>query len=149
VDVDELEVPDRVRSLAGTVVPVDDAVVLDAPWTAAVLPAGELVVGGEPAALAAILDLPLASEIVRGEVVGTGTAVGWADLPEVVVACRTAGLRLPAGEVWVHDRLEVDISRPEATRATVPTWVDTAGRVHAADPVRALLALAVLPGGDG
>jgi len=149
VDVDELEVPDRVRSLAGTVVPVDDAVVLDAPWTAAVLPAGELVVGGEPAALAAILDLPLASEIVRGEVVGTGTAVGWADLPEVVVACRTAGLPLPAGEVWVHDRLEVDLSRPEATRTTVPTWVDTAGRVHAADPVRALLALAVRPGGDG
>ncbi|WP_093076464.1 sacsin N-terminal ATP-binding-like domain-containing protein [Pseudonocardia oroxyli] len=140
VDVAALDLPDRVRSLAGTVVSVDDAVVLDAPWTAAVLPAAELVVGGEPTALAEILDLPLASEVVAGEVVGAGRAVAWVDLPEVVVACRTAGLAPPAGFVWSHDTLEIDLTRPEKARRRVPTWVDEAGRVHADDPVRALLA---------
>jgi len=146
VDVGELEIPDHVRSLAGTVVPVDDAVVLDAPWTAAVLPAAELVVGGDPAALAEILDLPLASEVVRGEVVGAGRTVAWSDLSEIVVACRTAGLPVPAGELRLHDRLEITLSRPEQGVRSVPTWVDAGGTVHAADPVRALL---LLPGGSG
>ncbi|GAA4541159.1 molecular chaperone Hsp90 [Pseudonocardia xishanensis] len=141
VDVAALELPDHVRSLAGTVVPVDDAVVLDAPWTAAVLPAAELVVGGEPAALAEILDLPLASEVVRGEVVGDGEPVAWSDLPDVVVACRTADLAVPPGELRLHDRLEIDLERPEKGRFRVPTWVDARGTVHADDPLRALLAL--------
>ncbi|MFR9801591.1 sacsin N-terminal ATP-binding-like domain-containing protein [Pseudonocardia sp. RS010] len=149
VEVDDLDLPDRVRSLAGTVVSVDDAVVLDAPWTAAVLPARDVVVGGEPHALADILDLPLASDVVAAEVVGTGRPVRWSALPEVVVACRTAGLPVPAGELWVHEALEVDLTRPEAGRRSVPTWVDTAGRVHAADPARALLALSRRTGDDG
>ncbi|GAA1868053.1 hypothetical protein GCM10009836_55640 [Pseudonocardia ailaonensis] len=140
VDVGELAVPALVRSLAGTVVDVDRAVVLDVAWALAVLPAAEIVVGGEPGALAAILDLPLASEVVAGEVVGEGEPVAWAALPEVVVACRTAGLPLPFGEVWLHELLEVDLTRPEKARTAVPTWVDAAGRVHADDPVRALLA---------
>jgi hypothetical protein len=148
-EVDDLDLPDRVRSLAGTVVSVDDAVVLDAPWAAAVLPAADLVVGGEPHALAAILDLPLASDVVAGEVVGTGRAVRWAALPEVVVACRTTGLPVPTGEVRLHDTLEVDLTRPEAGRCSVPTWVDAVGRVHAADPVRALLALPGRTDDDG
>jgi hypothetical protein len=149
VDVDALDPPDHVRSLAGTVVSVDAAVVLDAPWTAAVLPAAELVVGGEPAALAEILDLPLASDVVRGEVVGEGVAVAWADLPAAVVACRTTGLPLPPGELRLHEVLEVDLTRPEKGRRTVPTWVDARGRVHTDDPVRALLALPGAPGGPG
>ncbi|MCE0767652.1 hypothetical protein LWC35_32860 [Pseudonocardia kujensis] len=141
VEVDALHLPDRVRSLAGTVVDVDAAVVLDAPCAAAVLPAHDLVVGGEPTALAEILDVPLASDVVAGEVVGEGRPVRWSALSEVVVACRTTGLPVPAGELWVHDTLEVDLTRPEAGRRSVPTWIDAAGRVHAADPVRALVAL--------
>ncbi|WP_181784737.1 hypothetical protein, partial [Pseudonocardia pini] len=101
----------------------------------------------EPAALAEILDLPLASDVVRGEVVGDGVAVAWADLPEVVVACRTTGLPLPPGELRLHEVLEVDLTRPEKGRRSVPTWVDAVGRVHADDPVRALLGLPGAPGG--
>ncbi|GAA2885842.1 hypothetical protein GCM10010472_50050 [Pseudonocardia halophobica] len=149
VDVDALDLPDRVRSLAGTVVSVDAAVVLDAPWAAAVLPAHDLIVGGEPHALAEILDLPLASDVVAGEVVGDGRPVRWSALPEVVVACRTAGLPVPVGELWLHDTLEVDLSRPGRGRRSVPTWIDAAGRVHAADAVRALLTLAGRVGEDG
>jgi hypothetical protein len=123
--------------------------VLDAPWAAAVLPAHDLIVGGEPHALAEILDLPLASDLVAGEVVGSGRPVRWSALPEVVVACRTAGLAVPAGELWLHDTLEVDLTRPGKGRRSVPSWVDAAGRVHAADPVRALLTLSGRVGDDG
>jgi hypothetical protein len=75
--------------------------------------------------------------------------VRWAALPEVVVACRTTGLPVPTGEVRLHDTLEVDLTRPEAGRCSVPTWVDAVGRVHAADPVRALLALPGRTDDDG
>ena len=70
VDAADLDLPEHVRALDGGVVPVDVAMVLDAPWPAAVLPAGELVIGGDPVALAELLDLPLATEIVAADVEG-------------------------------------------------------------------------------
>ena len=118
-----------------------DAVVLDAPELAAVLPAGEVVVGGDPKALADLLDLPAASEIVDGEVAGTGRAVPWGALPEVVVTCHTLGVPVPDGELWCHDELWVVLHRPAPGRHRVPTWRGADGRRHADDPVRALLAV--------
>ena len=94
------------------------------PWLAAVLPAGEVVVGGDPNALADLLDLPTASEIVDGEVAGTGRAVPWGALPEVVVTCHTLGVPVPAGELWCHDELWVVLHRPAPGRHRVPTWRD-------------------------
>ncbi|HEV7470183.1 MAG TPA: hypothetical protein VGO23_10410 [Pseudonocardia sp.] len=140
VDVDRLELPERVRSLAGGVVAVDDAVVLDAPWTAAVLPAGELVGGGDPAALAELLDLPLSSDVVAAEIVGEGEPVAWSALPEVLVVCHTLGVDVPAGELRRHEDLRIRLRRPEQGVRSVPAWPDAGGRWHAADPVRALLA---------
>jgi hypothetical protein len=137
----DLDMPEQVRALDGTVAEVDVAMVLDAPWLAAVLPAGELVTGGDPAALADLLDLPVASEIVAGEVESAGRAVRWAELAEVVVACHTLGAPVPAGELTVHDELWVAVRRPVSGRFRVPTWRDATGRWHAADPVRALLGL--------
>jgi hypothetical protein len=116
-------------------------VVLDRPELAAVLPAGEVVVGGDPRALADLLDLPIASEVVDGEVEGTGRPVPWGALPEVVVTCHTLDVPVPTGELWCHDRLEVVLHRPEQGRRRVPTWRDRDGRRHADDPVRALLAV--------
>jgi hypothetical protein len=120
---------------------VADAMVLDAPELVAVLPAGEVVVGGDPRALADLLDLPTASEIVDGEVAGTGRPVPWAALPEVVVTCHALGVPVPDGELWCHDELWVVLRKPAPGRHRVPTWRAADGRRHADDPVRALLAV--------
>ncbi|MGH3902162.1 MAG: sacsin N-terminal ATP-binding-like domain-containing protein [Pseudonocardiaceae bacterium] len=133
-----LEPPVRVRAVTGAVVDADRALVLDAPWLAAVLPAGELVSGGEPDALADLLDLPLASEQVAPELLDacTGRAVRWAELVEVVAVCAAAGLAVPDGALRLHEQLRV---RHGGTEHVVPFWVTPDGTVHAADPVRAAL----------
>ncbi len=141
VDPGDLDPPDRVRALDGSVADVADAVVLDTPELVAVLPAGEVVVGGDPRALADLLDLPTASEIVDGEVADAGRPVPWAALPEVVVTCHALGVPVPDGELWCHDELWVVLRRPAPGRHRVPTWRAADGRRHADDPVRALLAV--------
>ncbi len=139
VDPADLALPDRVRALDGTVADVDVAMVLDLPWLASVLPAGELATGGEPAALADLLDLPLASEVVVADVEGAGRAVRWAELAEIVVACHTLGTPVPDGDLALHDELWVLLRRPGSGRFRVPAWRDVDGRWHASDPVHALL----------
>jgi hypothetical protein len=141
VDPVDLALPERVRALDGTVVDVDVAMVLDRPWLAAALPAGELATGGDPAALADLLDLPLASEVVAADVEGDGKAVRWAALAEIVVACHTLGVPVPDGDLTLHDELWVLLRRPGSGRFRVPAWCDAAGRWHASDPVHALLGL--------
>ena len=142
VDPDDVPPPRRVRALDGTVADAEVAVVLDLPWLAPVLPAGELVGGGVGAAataLADLLDLPLASEVVAADVEGDGEVVTWAAVPEVVLACGVLGIPVPAGELHRHDELTVAVRRPTTERRTVPAWCDDQGRWHASDPVRALL----------
>ncbi|GEL22180.1 molecular chaperone Hsp90 [Pseudonocardia sulfidoxydans NBRC 16205] len=147
--------PERVRALDGSAVPVDDVLVLDKPWLAAVLPADELVAGGDPAALAELLDLPLASDYVTATLApdSGGRVVAWSGLPDVIVASHTVGVDVPAGELVVHDALAVVVTCPALGRTAVPAWPDTDGRWHATDPVRALIgALAGRPApgsGDG
>jgi hypothetical protein len=141
VDAADLDPPDRVRALDGTVVDAADAVVLDVPWTMSVLPAEEVVAGGDPRALADLLDLPTASDVVDGTVEAEGRVVPWSALPEVVVACHTLGVPVPAGTLHIHDELWVVLRHPTADRHRVPAWRDAAGSWHAEDPVRALLAV--------
>ncbi len=105
------------------------------------LPAGELVIGGDPGALAELLDLPLATEVVAAEVEGGGRPVRWAALAEIVVACHTIGVPVPDGEIMLHDELWVTVRRPLTGRFRVPTWVDDRGRWHAEDPLRALVSM--------
>ncbi|MGH3942839.1 MAG: sacsin N-terminal ATP-binding-like domain-containing protein [Pseudonocardiaceae bacterium] len=140
IDPDAVDPPNRVRAVTGDVIDAGRAVVLDLPWLAAVLPPDELVAGGDPGALADLLDLPLASEQVTPELLdrGTGRVVRWAELVEVVAVCAAAGLPVPDGELRLHDHLQV---RHQATTHTVPFWVTPDGTVHATDPVRAALLL--------
>ncbi|HEX8759123.1 MAG TPA: ATP-binding protein [Pseudonocardiaceae bacterium] len=140
LDLAELEPPVRVRAVTGDIVDADRAMVLDAPWLAAVLPAGELVSGGDPASLADLLDLPLASEQVAPELLdaGGGRTVRWTQLVEVVAVCAAAELAVAAGTLQLHERLRV---RHGADEHTVPFWVTPDGTVHASDPVRAALLL--------
>jgi hypothetical protein len=115
--------------------------VLDRPWLAAVLPAGELATGGDPRALADLLDLPLASDVVLADVEGDGRTVRWAELADIVVSCHTLEMPVPDGELTVHDELWVQVKRPVSGRFRVPAWPDSSGRWHASDPVHALLGL--------
>jgi hypothetical protein len=138
LDPADVEPPARVRVVTGEVVDADRAAVLDAPWLAAVLPAGQLVSGGDPLALADLLDLPLASEQVAPELLDTsaGRTVRWAELVEVVAVCAATGLAVPPGTLQLHEQLLV---RHDGAEHSVPFWVTPDGTVHAIDPVRALL----------
>ena len=140
LDPAELEPPVQVRAVTGDVVNADRAMVLDAPWLAAVLPAGELVSGGDPDALADLLDLPLASEQVAPELLdaSAGRTVQWAQLVELVAVCAAAGLTVADGTLQLHERLRV---RHCGAEYAVPFWVTPDGTVHASDPVRAALLL--------
>lgn len=136
LDLAEVEPPARVRAVTGEVVDADRAVVLDAPWLAAVLPAGLLASGGDPGALADLLDLPLASERVAPELLdaGPGCTQRWAEVVEVVAMCAAAGLAVPEGTLRRHEQLRV---RYRGVEHSVPFWVTSDGTVHATDPVRA------------
>jgi hypothetical protein len=145
VDTAALDPPERLRASDGSVVSAERAVLLDLPWLAPALPAGETVVARPDPdavdALAELLDLPLASELVAGRVPADPTASvrRWAELPEVVAACAAAGVPVPDGTVELRGRLTVELTRPAPARLDVPVW-RRHGRWLAADPVRALLA---------
>jgi hypothetical protein len=109
VDVDP---PARVRVAPDRV--VDQAVVLDAPYLQPLVDAPVVPAGGAPGPVADLLDLPLASELVRGSVTGRpGRRTPWARLPGADLAAARLGLPDLPGEVAVHDRLTVD-GRPVA-----------------------------------
>ncbi|HEY0573545.1 MAG TPA: ATP-binding protein [Pseudonocardia sp.] len=144
IDPDELDPPERARAMDGSVLDAGRAVLLDRAWLAPVLTEAETVAGRLDAegidALAELLDLPLASEVIVGQVVsGAGRECRWAALPEVVAACAAIGEPVPEGTLWLHERLTVELTRPETRRLDVPVWRQ-GGCWHATDPVRALLA---------
>ncbi len=140
LDPEDVAPPARVRAVTGEVVEADRAVVLDSPWLAGVLPAGELISGGDPGALADLLDLPLASERVAPELLDAtgGATVRWVELVEVVAVCAAAGIAVPDGTLRLHEQLRV---RHDGAEHSVPFWVTLDGTVHGADPVRAALLL--------
>jgi hypothetical protein len=134
------------------VVDSDRAVLLDRPWLAPALPADETVAGRfDPdglRALAELLDLPVASEVVAGRLLGTedggsaadaGEELAWTAFPEVVAACAALACEVPEGTLYRHDRLTVELTRPERRRIDVPVWRED-GRWHAVDPLRAFVA---------
>lgn len=127
LDLTELDAPDTVRALDGSVADADAAAVLDAPWLLAVRSPATLVAASEPhvraARLAEILDLPLASES-QPEVSGDGEYAPWTELPAVRIAAGLLGIAVPDGGVLVHDELL-------AGERGVRWWHD--GRLHVED----------------
>jgi hypothetical protein len=102
IDVDP---PERVRIGSDRV--AADAVVLDAPYLQPLVDAPLVPAAGAPGAVADLLDLPLASELVRGTVTGAGERRRWADLPGAALAAARLGATELTGEVLLHDGLEV------------------------------------------
>ncbi|MEQ3539870.1 hypothetical protein WHI96_13660 [Pseudonocardia tropica] len=143
VDLDDVDPPDRVRTVTGSVAPTDRAVVVDAPWVLPALDALPAVPGGpDPAALAELLDVPLASDRVAGTARGTGTPGPWTADPEVVLALAALGETAPPGRLHRHDELVVDLD--DGGTVTVPAWPGRGDDWHAADPLRALVAALAL-----
>jgi hypothetical protein len=122
---DDVPPPIAVRTLTGEVLPAAEAMVLNAPWTLGVASAERVVAAGldfdlaEP--LADVLDVPLATEVVMGEIREHAEPVRWADLGAVVDACDLVGIEVPPGGPLVHQRLTVRIG---LANHEVAWWVD-------------------------
>ena len=99
--------PDGVRVASDRV--VSDAVVLDAPYLQPLVDAPVVPAGGAPGAVADLLDLPLAGELVRAAVTSRpDRRMPWADLPGAGLAAARVDRSELAGEVAVHRALVVD-----------------------------------------
>ncbi|KFZ84316.1 molecular chaperone Hsp90 [Amycolatopsis sp. MJM2582] len=124
----DVPAPDRVRAADGSAVDARDAVVLDVPWFAAVLPPERMVVSASgAAALAELLDLPVASGL-DAKVTEDGEYVPWTELSALRLAADQLGVELPEGGVLLHEALTVTF---EDAEHEVAWWSD--GRLHAAD----------------
>lgn len=126
----EVDPPEQVRTLSGEAMPADGTVVVDRPWLVQALDAGRVVASRGPdaqldGALADLLSVPLASDVVDDVPESVGEAVAWSGLGAVRLACALLGDVVPDGDVWVHDGLVVAGRR-------VAWWVD-GERVHADD----------------
>ncbi|MBJ7323696.1 MAG: ATP-binding protein [Rhodococcus sp.] len=132
IDVADLDPPDRVRTLGGTLADASDGLVVDAPWLAPVVPPEVAVLSDmtTAAVLADVLDIRRASEAITGEVRGVGRVSSWDREPGAVLACAVLGLPLPTGSVVVHRELVVRLSGAVSGDRAVPWWVTADGTVH-------------------
>jgi hypothetical protein len=103
----DVDPPARVRVAPDRV--AAEAVVLDAPYLQSLVALPVVPAGGAPGPVADLLDLSLASELVRpGPPDPGGRRSAWAQLPGAGLAAARLGVPELAGEVVVHDRLVVD-----------------------------------------
>ena len=103
----DIDPPAMVRVAPSVVVPADQAVVLDAPYALPLLGTRCPVAGG--AAVADLLDLPLASQLAQGRLAGDLVDVlEWRHLPGVQLAAERLDAEVPAATVKVHRGLTAD-----------------------------------------
>jgi hypothetical protein len=99
--------PERVRVAPDRV--TAGAVVLDAPYLQPLVDSPVVPAGGAPGAVADLLDLPLASELVHATVTSSPERrVPWGRLPGAALAAARLGRTGLSGEVAVHAALVVD-----------------------------------------
>ncbi|MEV6431513.1 ATP-binding protein [Nocardia sp. NPDC051463] len=128
LDLADLDLPDRVRALSGAVVDPGDAFVLDQPWFGLALPPERLVVGDVDTApaLSRLLDLPLVSEAVTAEVLGTGRRTTWSAEPLGVVLRQLFALAPQQGDLVVHNDLRIRLHGAVTGTVAVAWWRDGA-----------------------
>ncbi|MFD6269159.1 sacsin N-terminal ATP-binding-like domain-containing protein [Nocardia asteroides] len=136
LDPRELDLPPQVRALSGAVVDAGSVMVLDEPGFGLVVPPDRLVAGDDvnAEALAALLDLPLVSEEVSAEVLGTGRWTTWADDPMGVVLRRLWSPAETTGALVLHETLEVHLRGALTGTVRVPWW-RTEDAVHVQVPL--------------
>lgn len=118
IDVDP---PQRIRVAPDLTVDRDDAVVLDAPFLLPLLDRTPVPAAGSAAAAAVadLLDLPLATEIVTARVASTpASTTDWTAVPGAWLAARRLGIGSVSGLVATHDPLLV------TGEQTVAWWPD-------------------------
>ncbi|MFJ2835205.1 sacsin N-terminal ATP-binding-like domain-containing protein [Nocardia sp. NPDC087230] len=135
LDPRELDLPDQVRALSGAVVDASTALVLDQPCFGLVVPPERLVAGDIDSAegLATLLDLPLVSEEVSAEVLGTGRRTTWAADALGVVLRQLWSPRDTSGALVLHETLEVHLRGALTGTVRVPWW-HTEDAVHVQVP---------------
>ncbi|MBD0323934.1 MAG: ATP-binding protein, partial [Aldersonia sp.] len=101
-------------------------------WFAAALPPDRLVVGSITTAadLAALLDLPLASAVVRSKVTTSGRTTAWDREPLAVLVATTLELPLRCETLVLHSDLTVRLTGAVDATVRVPFWVDGDGVTH-------------------
>ncbi|MFD6398062.1 sacsin N-terminal ATP-binding-like domain-containing protein [Nocardia sp. NPDC060249] len=126
LDPRELDLPEQIRALSGDVVDASTAMVLDQPCFGLVVPPQRLVVGdtAHAEALATLLDLPLTSEQVSAEVLGTGRWSTWAAEPVGVVLRQLWSPQDVSGELVLHETLEVHLRGAISGTVHVPWWCE-------------------------
>ncbi|HVQ90436.1 MAG TPA: hypothetical protein VMU51_05320 [Mycobacteriales bacterium] len=100
--------PARVRVAPDRVAARDAVAVLDQPHLLPLLGHAVIPAGDAPGAVADLLDVPFASDLVRGTVVSAPTTRRrWADIPGADLAAERCGADVPDTDVAVHDHLLV------------------------------------------
>ncbi|SDU58848.1 sacsin N-terminal ATP-binding-like domain-containing protein [Gordonia westfalica] len=133
LDPADVEVPERVRTIAGAV--TDRAVVVDQPWLLQALPDAEAVLAGpmitpaDAETLATLLDLPLGSEEYTATVRDPGDAATWAH-PEAVRFGAERGVEVPRGQVRLHDELWISLRSADSRRDVRVRWWVEDGVTH-------------------
>ncbi|WP_200933418.1 MULTISPECIES: sacsin N-terminal ATP-binding-like domain-containing protein [unclassified Rhodococcus (in: high G+C Gram-positive bacteria)] len=131
LDVRDVDPPDAVRTLSGTVVDPSRVVVLDHAKWIAVIPPDRAVMGSlETAdALADLLDVETASSVLTVDVVSSGVTVVVDDHP--LLAAMRAAVTWPVPDVVeLHDRLTVRCEGIVAVTRDVPFWITDDGVLH-------------------
>ncbi|WP_245713591.1 sacsin N-terminal ATP-binding-like domain-containing protein [Nocardia vaccinii] len=126
IDLDELVLPERVRALSGAVIDPADALILDEPCYGLAVPPDRLVAGdhGTARALSTLLDLPLVSEAVAAEVLGSGRVSTWQDEPLGVILRPQFGSAPADAPLILHENLRVRLSGAYEATVEVPWWCE-------------------------
>ncbi|ATD69885.1 MULTISPECIES: sacsin N-terminal ATP-binding-like domain-containing protein [Gordonia] len=133
IDPADVEVPERVRTIAGIV--TERAVVVDQPWFLQAVPDLEAVLAGptitpaDAEVLATLLDLPLGSEEYTATVRDPGDAATWAH-PEAVRFGAERGVEVPRGQVRLHDELWISLRSADSQRDIRVRWWVEDGVTH-------------------
>lgn len=136
LDWTELDAPERVRTVDGSVVDAEQTAVLDRPWLGAVWAPERLVAaspGADLAALAELLDIPLLSEHADARISSEGEFVPWPEMTALVLAAELLDIPLPEGGLVVHDELTVEV---DGVKRATPWWAGSGpfhGEHHAED----------------
>ncbi|MDQ3733378.1 MAG: hypothetical protein M3400_05150, partial [Actinomycetota bacterium] len=113
----DVEPPQRVRVAPDQTVDRGAAVVVDAPYLLPLLARAPVPAPRLATAVADLLDVPLASEIVTASVTSVAASITeCADIPGASIAARRLGIAALSGQLALHDPLLVDGDRP------VPWW---------------------------
>ena len=123
-EVEDPVLPTGVRTLSGDVVDADDAVVLDLPWLAQVLPTNRLVPGGaDPVTVGRVLDLPPASSQLEAELVAAPADPRDDTRLRLRKAAEVVGLDLLTVDIIALQELSVTVNE---TTTPVHWWADGA-----------------------